>query len=147
MRALLLAVVLLAACAPAEEPPPPASLEGESVAEPGVPCVPPSPLAAPPVPPPPVALPPGSVLVDVSEQAGQRLVSGRVEATVEQVLAHFRTDPSYVVTRDEDEGRAGRLQLFGARGDVAVTVAELTCPAGLTGFTVATAVTEPSPAP
>ena len=107
-----------------------------------------SPLATAPSPPPPVVLPPGAVLTDVTEQAGRRLVTGRVEATVSEVLAPFRTDPSYVVTRDEDEGRAGELLLFGARGQVGLTVARLTCPRGLTGFTISTAVgpvTEPSP--
>ena len=129
-----------------QEPPPPASVEGVSEGASGAPCVPPSPLAAPPEPPPPVVLPPGAVLTDVAEQAGQRLVTGRVEATVEEVLAHFRADPGYVVTRDEDEGRSGRLQLFGARGDVGVIVAVLTCPRGLTGFTISSPVTQASPA-
>ena len=114
---------------------------------PGAPCVPPSPLAAMPDPLPPVALPPGSVLTDVTEQADQRLVTGRVALPVAEVLEHFRRDPSYVVTQDEDEGVAGRLRLFGAAGEVSVTVAELTCPAGLTGFTVTTAGRQPSPSP
>jgi len=135
---------MVAACASSPEPPP-SSTEGVSTAVSGVPCLPPSPLAAPPDPPPPVVLPPGTVLTDVTVQAGQRLVTGRVEGSVQDVLAHFRADPSNVVTRDEDEGRSGRLQLFGVRGDVSVTVAELTCPSGLTGFTLATAVIEPSP--
>ena len=109
--------------------------------------MPPSPLAAAPDPPPPVTLPPGSVLTDVTEQAGQRLVTGRVAASVQEVLEHFRGAPSYVVTRDEDEGVAGELVLFGPRGDVAITVAELACPEGLTGFTLGTAVRQASPAP
>ena len=147
MRAALLSVLLLAACAPAEQPPPPSSVEGVSTAVPGVPCVPASPLAAAPDRPPPVALPPGAVLTDVTEQAGQRLVSGQVGGSVQEVLAHFRRAPAYVVTRDEDEGVAGELVLFGPRGDVAVTVAELACPQGVTGFTLVTAVARPSPGP
>lgn len=145
MRLLLAAALLLTACAAEEQPPPPVSVEGESLLASGVPCVAPPPLAAPPEAPPPVVLPPGTVLTDVTEQAGQRLVTGQVTATVDEVLAHFRADPGYVVTRDEDEGRSGRLQLFGARGEVGVVVARLTCPAGLTGFTISTAVTRPSP--
>ena len=143
MRLLLAAALLLTACAAEEQPPPPVSVEGESLVASGAPCVPPSPLPTPPRP--PLALPTGSVLVDVTEQAGQRLVTGRVEATVAEVLQHFRDDPAYVVSRDEDEGRSGRLQLFGARGDVGVTVARLTCPRGATGFTISTPVTKPSP--
>ena len=112
---------------------------------PGAPCVPPSPVPAVPT---AVRLPAGAVLTDVTVQAGQRLVTGRVALPVEQVLEHFRAAPGYVVTRDEDEGRAGELLLFGAAGDVGVTVAELTCPRGATGFTIATsgaAVTKASP--
>jgi len=142
---VLLAALLLTGCGADPEPPPPASVEGVSEAASGAPCVPPSPLAAPPEPRPPVLLPPGAVLTDVTEQAGQRLVSGQVEASVEEVLDHFRADPGYVVTRDEDEGRAGRLQLFGARGEVGVTVAVLLCPRGLTGFTISAPVTQPAP--
>ena len=142
---MLLSALLLGGCAPGE-PPPPSSVEGISSAVPGAPCVAPSPLAAAPDPPPPVALPPGAVLTDVTEQLGQRLVTGQVEATVAQVLEHFRRDPAYVVTRDEDEGRAGELRLFGARGEVAITVAELTCPEGRAGFTIATSVAQASPA-
>jgi len=93
-----------------------------------------------------VVLPPGTVLTDVTVQAGQRLVTGQVEGSVQDVLAHFRADPSYVVTRDEDERRSGRLQLFGSRGDVSITVALLTCPRGLTGFTIGTPVA-PVPQP
>ena len=98
------------------------------------------------VPAPPVDLPPGSVLTDVRQVGDQRLVTGRVSATVDQVLEHFRTAEGFVVSRDEDEGRAGELQLFGAAGTVGVTVARLTCPRDQTGFTVSTAVTQPSPA-
>lgn len=85
-------------------------------------------------------LPPGAVLTDVTEQTGQRLATGRVEAGVEEVLAHFRAAAAsggYVVQRDEDEGRAGRLLLFGSAGEIGVTVARLTCPRGATGFTLA----------
>ncbi len=135
-------VLLLTGCA-AQEQQPPVSVEGESVVASGVPCVPSSPLPS--APPAAVALPRDSVVVDITEQAGQRLVSGRVEATVAEVLTHFRSDPAYVVTRDEDEGRSGRLQLFGSAGDVAITVAVLTCPRGQTGFTVSIPVTQPSP--
>ena len=141
----LLAVLLAGGCASSPEPTPPAAVEGESSVAPGVTCVPPSPLPAVPT---AVQLPPGAVLTDETEQAGQRLVTGRVEATVEQVLEHFRNAPGYVVTRDEDEGRAGELLLFGAAGDVGVTVGRLTCPRGATGFTIATAGnagTQPSP--
>lgn len=94
----------------------------------------------------PVALPFGAVLTDVREIGGQRLVTGRAPASVTEVLAHFRAAPGYVVTRDEDEGRSGELQLFGSTGDVGVTVARLTCPRGQTGFTLSTLVTQPSPA-
>lgn len=98
-----------------------------------------------------VALPPGAVLTDVREVGPQRLVTGRTAQTVEQVLAHFRAADGFVVTRDEDEGRAGELQLFGGAGDVTVTVGRITCPRGATSFTVtgpATTgpVTQPSPA-
>ncbi len=119
-------------------------MAGTSTAESGAPCVAPSPLDAASVPPPPVDLPRGSELTDVRQVADQRLVTGRVPATVEQVLAHFRAAEGFVVSRDEDEGRSGELQLFGAAGTVGVTVARLTCPPGQTGFTLA--VTQPSPA-
>lgn len=111
-------------------------MEGSSTVESSRPCVAAPPLA--PVPPVPVALPAGALVTDVTEAAGQRLVTGRVEATVEQVLAHFRSVPGFVVTRDEDEGRAGELQLFGSTGDVGVTVARSTCPRGETRFTLST---------
>lgn len=90
-------------------------------------------------------LPLGSVLTDVRQVGDQRLVTGRAPATVGQVLEHFRSSEGFVVSRDEDEGRSGELQLFGAAGTVGVTVARLTCPRGQTGFTVSTAVTQPSP--
>lgn len=138
MPPLLLA---LAGCS-AEAPSPPASIEGTSVAASGVACAPPSPLPAPP-PDVPLALPPGAVLTDTTLLGGQRLVSGRVEDSVAAVLGHFRAAPGYVVQRDEDEGRSGELVLFGATGDVSVTVARLTCPQGSTGFTIA--VAEPAP--
>ena len=98
------------------------------------------------MPPPPVDLPPGSVLTDVRQVGDQRLVTGRVSTTVAQTLAHFRAADGFVVSRDEDEGRAGELQLFGAAGTIGVTVARLTCPRGQTGFTLSTLVTQPSPA-
>lgn len=141
---MVLALLATAGCA-ADEPQPPVSVEGVSTQVPGLPCVPVPPLTAPPTPPPPVVLPPGTVLTDVTVQSGQRLVTGQVDAPVEEVLAHFRSDPGYVVTRDEDEGRTGRLQLFGARGEVGILAAVLTCPRGLTGFTISVPVMQPSP--
>ena len=140
----MLLPLLLAGCS--EEPPvQPRTQEGVSSAAPGASCAPAPELVADPAPSAPVALPAGAVLTDVTQQAGQRLVTGRVEAPVQEVLEHFRAAPDYVVSRDEDEGRSGRLQLFGARGEVSVTVARLTCPRGSTGFTLGTAVTESAP--
>lgn len=144
LRRALLLLALVGCSAPGEPPPPPAAVDGVSTLESGVPCVPPSILSEP-VGVLPVEPPPGAVLTDVAQQGGQRLITGRVVGSVEDVLEHFRSAPGYVVSRDEDEGRSGRLQLFGARGDVAVTVALLTCPRGSTGFTIATTVTGPSP--
>ena len=143
-RLALLALVLVAGCSSHQQQP--SSVEGSSTAQSGAPCAAPSPLDAASVPAPPVDLPPGSVLTDVRQVGDQRLVTGRVSATVDQVLEHFRTAEGFVVSRDEDEGRSGELQLFGAAGTVGVTVARLTCPRGQTGFTVSTAVTQPSPA-
>ena len=144
VRRALLLLALTGCTAQGEPPAPPAAVDGVSTVESGVPCAPPSVLSEP-VGVLPVEPPPGAVLTDVAEQAGQRLVTGRVAASVDDVLEHFRAAPGYVVSRDEDEGRSGKLQLFGARGDVTVTVALLTCPRGSTGFTLAT-VTGPSPA-
>lgn len=139
-------VLLLTACAgQQEDPPPPSSVEGSSLLASSAPCAAPSPLDAAAVPPGPVALPPGTVLTDVTQAGDLRLVTGRAPLTVDEVLAHFRTAEGFVVTRDEDEGRGGELQLFGTSGDVTVTVARLTCPQGSTGFTVASAVSQPSP--
>ena len=131
-----------------EDPAPPDAVEGTSTVESGSPCVAPSPLADSAVPESPVLLPTGAVLTDVTEAAGQQLITGRVDLPVAAVLEHFRAAPGFVVSRDEDEGRGGRLQLFGVSGDVGVTVARLTCPRGVTGFTVSSAgqaVTQPSP--
>lgn len=142
----MLLALLLAGCGSTDAQLPPASVEGSSTVESGAPCVAASPLDAASVPPPPVALPPGSVLTDVTQSGPTRLVTGRVEADVDAVLDHFRTAEGFVVSRDEDEGRAGELQLFGAAGDVGVTVARLTCPRGSTSFTLSTVVTQPTPA-
>ena len=79
--------MLVAGCADPAQPP--SSVEGSSRAESGTPCVAPSALDAASVPPPPVDLPPGSVLTDVRQAGEQRLVTGRVSATVDQVLAHL----------------------------------------------------------
>jgi hypothetical protein len=115
--------------------------EGTSTVESGRPCTPApaSDGALPPGYPPRLALPPGAVVTDISRQAGLDLVTGRVDAPVDAVLTHFResAEPAgFVVTRDEDEGQAGRLQLFGATSEIGVTVARLGCPRGATGFTV-----------
>lgn len=116
-------------------------LDGTSVTGSSAPCEP-APALDGEQPPVPLALPAGSVVTDVTEIAGQRLVTGRVSAEVSDVLEHFRlaAEPAgFVVQRDEDEGRAGELLLFGVRGDVGITVARLACPRGDTGFTVAVA--------
>lgn len=117
----------------------PAAVEGTSTQESGAPCQVPSPLpSAPPVPA-GLALPAGSVLTATGPVAGSASVTGRVEAPVDEVLAHFRDAvdaAGFVLQRDEDEGRAGELAFFGARGNGQVTVSRLTCPRGATGFTV-----------
>ena len=135
-----------AACAGGE--PPPRSQEGVSVLESGSPCAlkPAVTGPLPPTYPQALALPAGSVVTDVREQGGAQLVTGRVEGGAGEVLEHFRTtaEPAgFAVIRDEDEGRAGRLQLFGATSEVAITVAKLTCPAGSAGFTMSVRRTVP----
>lgn len=67
------------------------------------------------------------------------LLTGRAPVPVTDVLAHFRTaaeQSGYVVSRDEDEGRAGELGFFGTAGDGTVVVSRLACPRGETGFTL-----------
>lgn len=146
---VLLATATACASSEPDAESPPAAVEGSSSVAPGLPCQAPTPLPAAAATAAPVALPPGALLTDVREQAGQRLVTGRTPAPVGEVLDHFRAVEGHVVVRDEDEGRSGRLLLFGAGGDVAVTVARQTCPRGTTGFTLATVgkgVTQQSPA-
>jgi hypothetical protein len=49
-------------------------------------------------------------------------VTGRAPGDARDVLEHFRTaagPAGFAVIRDEDEGRSGRLQLFGATSEVA----------------------------
>lgn len=140
-RLAMLSLLLLTACRGSGELPP-SAVEGTSIEVTSAPCVPVAVLDAASVPPPPVPFPAGAELTGATQLAGQRLVSGRVAASVEQVLAHFQAAarPSgYVVQRSEDEGRTGRLLLFGARGEVTITIAQLHCPRGQTGFTVGTA--------
>lgn len=132
---LLLGVVLLVPGCAAQ--PPPSVVQGRSSAEPGVSCAPAPPVddrlpAGFPVP------PPAAVLTAVARGS----VTGRVPAALDDVVAHFRSAldrAGWVVQREEDEGRAVLLGFFGARGEGTLTVAELTCPAGSTGFTVTVA--------
>lgn len=130
MRRLLVLVALLTACGGER----PLVVEGESTVESGLPCSPASPVgeASPESLP---SLPPGSVLTLV----GPDTATGRVEQRIEDVVAHFRTAfdrAGYVVQREEDEGRSAQLAFFGNAGTATLTVAELTCPSGSTGFTV-----------
>ena len=119
--------------------------EGTSTVESGAPCVPAAEVDQP-LPasyPSRFPLPPGTVLTDVRRQGERDLVTGRVEGDAEALLTHFRdaAEPAgLAVVRDEDEGRAGRLQLCGAAVTVDVTVARLTCPRGSAGFTLAVQV-------
>lgn len=145
--AVLCLVAALAAAACSGEPAAPPVRDGSSVqegtstVESGAPCVPaPETTAALPATyPPRLPLPPGSLLTAVERLGGVDLVSGRVDAGAEAVLDHFRTaaEPAgFAVVRDEDEGRAGKLQLFGSTATLDVTVAQLTCPRGASSFTV-----------
>lgn len=117
--------------------------EGTSTVESGAPCVP-APEVSAPLPasyPASLALPRGAVVTSVGRQGGFDLVSGRVEAPAEDVLDHFRdaAEPAgFAIVRDEDEGRAGQLQLFGPSRELGITVAQLTCPRGSSGFTLRT---------
>jgi hypothetical protein len=128
---LLLLAVLLVGCGDA----PPLVSQGESRRESGLPCMPPSPVPGP-LPSGLPAPPTGSLLTLVAPGTA----SGRVEAPLDDVVAHFKAvfdSAGYVVQREEDEGRAVRLAFFGAGGDASLTVATQTCPAGTTGFTLA----------
>jgi hypothetical protein len=145
VRAPLLVALALGAAAgcsqDADAPAPPRVQDGISVVESGNPCVP-EPAVAGPLPaeyPTALAFPEGAVVTYVETRPGTQILSGRVDGDAAGVLEHFRTvaEPAgFAVVRDEDEGRAGRLQLFGATSEVAITVAKLTCPAGSAGFTV-----------
>ena len=137
MRRTTAALALLAVTACGD--PSPTAVDGTSTQESGAACRPSEPLPSLPPVPADLALPPGSVLTDARPLGGGTSVTGRVEAPVEQVLAHFRgavDAAGFVLQRDEDEGRAGELAFFGARGSGQVTVGRLTCPRGATGFTV-----------
>lgn len=141
LLALAAVLALVTGCTDDAEPPSPRVQDGVSVVESGRPCEP-QPAVPGPLPeayPQALVLPAGSLVTDVREQAGAQLVTGRVEGDASAVLEHFRAaaEPAgFAVIRDEDEGRAGRLQLFGVGSEVGVTVAQLTCPAGSTGFTL-----------
>ena len=114
-------------------------MTGTSVEESGAACAPASPLASVPPVPQDLALPPGSLVTQHGGRSDALLLTGRVAAPVEDVLAHFRTAlerAGFVLQRDEDEGRAGELGFFGARADGTVVVSRLTCPRGETGFTL-----------
>ena len=148
VRPLLALALAVAGCAQPEPPAPPRVQDGVSVVESSEPCVP-EPAVREALPagyPRALELPAGTVITYVEEQPGAQVVSGRVQASAADVLEHFRStaEPAgFAVIRDEDEGRAGRLQLFGATSEVAVTVAKLTCPAGSAGFTVSVRRTVP----
>ena len=118
-----------------------ASSEGMSVAEPGPACTP-APRVRADLPadfPAGLELPARTVLTGVDASAGSTVVSGRVRASVQDVLVHFRTAverAGLVVQREESEGRSGELVFFGAEAEGGVRVAKLSCPAGSTSFTV-----------
>lgn len=87
-----------------------------------------------------VALPAGAVVTMVGQVGGVPTVTGRVDADVPAVLAHFRTAlpaTGAFIGRDEDEGRGGVLTFLGGRVEGTVTVARQRCPEGTTAFSVA----------
>ena len=130
LRALPLLVSLMAGCGSA----PPLVSEGESTVESGAPCRPASPVPDPL----PTAFPPAPAGAELTLVEGGT-ASGRVALPLDDVVAHWKAAfdrAGYVVQREEDEGRAVRLALFGARGDATLDVADLTCPSGSTGFTM-----------
>ena len=118
-----------------------ASSEGTSVAEPRPSCTP-APRVRADLPadfPAGLELPARTVLTGVDASDGSTVVSGRVRASVQDVLVHFRTAverAGLVVQREESEGRSGELVFFGAEAEGGVAVAKLSCPAGSTSFTV-----------
>ena len=131
-RGLLVLPLLLAGCGGTEVP---SVVMGSSSAEPGASCAPAPAVDA--------ELPDGYPLppagAELTAVAGGS-VTGRVDDPVESAAAHFRAELErlgYVVQREEDEGRAVLIGFFGAAAEGTVTVAELTCPRGSTGFTVA----------
>jgi hypothetical protein len=144
---LLLAAAVLTGCS-SDPAGPPLSQDGVSVVESPRPCEP-EPATSDPVPegfPRQLALPPGTVVTGVGSAADQVQVTGRAAGDAGDLLEHFRTaagPAGLAVIRDEDEGRSGRLQLFGATSEVSVTVARLGCPAGSARFTVAVRRTVP----
>lgn len=141
----LAAALATAACS--GEPEQPAVREGSSVqegtstVESGAPCVP-TPVTAAPLPaafPQRLALPAGSEQIGVERRGEVDLLTWRVPGSAAQVLTHFRdaAEPAgFAVVRDEDEGRTGKLQLFGASSTIDITVASLTCPRGSAAFTL-----------
>lgn len=139
LPAALLGVLLLTGCTAEQERP--SVSEGTSVAEPGPSCSPP-PAVVPALPstfPLAVGLPPGAVLTAVGEAGGVQYATGRAQADVAAVLAHFRTAlpaAGAFVGRDEDEGRGGELTFLGGSVEGGVTVAKQSCPEGATAFTV-----------
>lgn len=142
----LLALALAAAATACTSPEPPApaprrAQDGVSVEESGRPCLPQPAVTEPRPPdyPTALALPAGTVVTYVEEQPDTSIITGRAPGRAVDVLEHFRStaEPAgFAVIRDEDEGRAGRLQLFGATTEVEISVATLTCPSGSAGFTV-----------
>ena len=130
-RVLLLVPLLVLGCADER---PPSVVEGRSTAESGRPCIPASPVAASP----PAGLPElpaGAVLTEAAPGRASGRVTGEIRDVVAELKASFER-AGYVVQREEDEGRSFRLAFFGASGDATLTVAELTCPPGSTGFSV-----------
>lgn len=133
MRRLLLALpLLLAGCSGADVP---SVVLGSSSAEPGASCAP-APAVQAALPEGYPSPPPGAELTAVSDGS----VTGRVSGPVDVTADHFRAElerRGYVVQREEDEGRAVLIGFFGAAAEGTLTIAELICPRGSTGFTVA----------